>query len=84
MFMAAQEHRNRNTCRPFCRQLCDDRHYPHFRGIQGVNQGPEQVLAGLLFIAVINMGVAVIEALMTGLVVSYIGKMRPDLLDGQK
>lgn len=51
-------------------------------GIQGVSQTPEQVLAGLSLIAVINMGVAVIEALVTGLVVAYIGKMRPDLLDG--
>lgn len=51
-------------------------------GIQGVNQSPEQVLAGLSLIAAINMGVAIIEALMTGLVVAYIGKMRPDLLEG--
>jgi cobalt/nickel transport system permease protein len=51
-------------------------------GVQGVNQTPEQVMAGLSIIAAINMGVAVIEALMTGLVVSYIGKLRPDLLDG--
>lgn len=53
-------------------------------GIQGVNQSPQQVLAGLSLIAAINMGVAVIEALMTGLVVSSIGKMRPDMLDGEK
>jgi cobalt/nickel transport system permease protein len=52
-------------------------------GIQGVNQSPEQVLAGLSLIAAINMGVAVIEAIMTGLVVSYIGRMRPDLLGGE-
>lgn len=52
-------------------------------GIQGVNQSPQQVLVGLSLIAAINMGVAVIEALLTGLVVSYIGKMRPDLLDGE-
>ena len=51
-------------------------------GIQGVNQSPEQVLAGLSLIAIINMGVAIIEALVTGLIVSYIGKMRPDLLEG--
>jgi cobalt/nickel transport system permease protein len=51
-------------------------------GIQGVHQTPEQVLAGLSLIAIINMGVAVIEALVTALVVSYIGKMRPDLLEG--
>lgn len=50
-------------------------------GIQGVNQSPEQVLAGLSLIAAINMGVAVIEALMTGLIVAYIGRMRPDLLE---
>jgi len=52
-------------------------------GIQGVNQSPEQVLFGLSIIAAINMGVAIIEALMTGLVVAYIGKMRPDLLEGR-
>ena len=49
-------------------------------GIQGVSQSPEQILAGLSLIAAINIGVAVVEALMTGLVVSYLGKMRPDLL----
>lgn len=52
-------------------------------GIQGVNQSPQQVLAGLSLIAAINMGVAVVEALMTGLIVSYIGKMRPDMLDSE-
>jgi len=53
-------------------------------GIQGVNQDPEQVLAGLTLIAAINMVVAIIEALMTGLVVSSIGKMRPDLLESER
>jgi cobalt/nickel transport system permease protein len=52
-------------------------------GIQGVNQSPGQVLAGLSLIAAINMGVAVIEALLTGLVVTSIGRMRPDLLEGE-
>ena len=50
-------------------------------GIQGVSQSPEQVLAGLSLIAAINIGVAVVEALLTGLVISYIGKIRPDLLE---
>ena len=50
-------------------------------GIQGVSQSPEQVLAGLSLIAVINIGVAVVEALITGFVVSSIGKIRPDLLE---
>lgn len=53
-------------------------------GIQGVNQSPEQILIGLSFIAAVNMAVAIIEALMTGLVVASIGKMRPDLLEGEK
>lgn len=50
-------------------------------GIQGVNQSMEQVITGLFLIASVNIAVAVIEAFMTGLVVFYIGKMRPDLLD---
>jgi len=50
-------------------------------GIQGVSQGPEQILAGLSLLAAINTGMAVVEAFLTGLVISYIGKMRPDLLD---
>jgi cobalt/nickel transport system permease protein len=46
-----------------------------------VNQSPDQILADLSLIAAINIGVAVVEALITGLVVSYLGKMRPDLLE---
>ena len=50
-------------------------------GIQGVSQSMEQVITGLFLVASVNIAVAVIEAFMTGLVVYYIGKMRPDLLD---
>ncbi len=50
-------------------------------GIQGVSQSPQQILSGLLLLAAINIAVAMIEALITGLVVSYIMKMRPDLLE---
>jgi len=32
----------------------------------------------------VNMGVAVIEAFVTGLIVTYIGKVRPDLLLGER
>jgi cobalt/nickel transport system permease protein len=53
-------------------------------GIQGVNQRPEQILAGLSLIAAINIAVAVLEALITGLVISTLGKMRPDLLETEK
>jgi len=49
-------------------------------GIQGVMQTTGQVLTGLSLIIAVNMGVAVIEALLTGLIVRYIGKIRPDLL----
>jgi ABC-type Co2+ transport system permease subunit len=49
-----------------------------------VNQGPGPVLAGLSLIAAVNTGGAIIKALLTGLVVSYIGKMWPDLLEDAK
>jgi len=53
-------------------------------GIQGVTQGMAQILPGLSLIFAINMGVAVIEAFVTGLIVAYMGRVRPDLLDGGK
>jgi len=53
-------------------------------GVQGVTQSPDQVLFGLSLIAAVNMGVAVVEAIVTGFVVAYIGKNRPDLLNEVK
>jgi cobalt/nickel transport system permease protein len=53
-------------------------------GIQGVNQTTAQILTGLSLIAAINMGVAVIEAFLTGLIVAYIGRIRPDILGGNR
>ena len=53
-------------------------------GVQGVNQSTGQILTGLSLIAAVNMGVAVIEAIITGLIVAYIGKVRPDLLVGEQ
>jgi len=53
-------------------------------GIQGVNQTTAQILTGLSLIAAINMGVAVIEAFLTGLIVAYIGRIRPDILNGDR
>lgn len=50
-------------------------------GIQGSGLSMEQVITTLFLIASINVAVAVIEALLTGLVILYIGKMRPDLVD---
>ncbi len=52
-------------------------------GVQGVTQSSGQVLAGLSLIVAVNMGMAVIEALISGLMVRYIGKVRPDLLGEQ-
>ena len=53
-------------------------------GIQGVNQPQAQVLAGLSLVAAVNMGVAVIEAFVTGFIVSSITRIRPDLLNGSQ
>ena len=53
-------------------------------GVLGVNQSSGQILVGLSLIAAVNMGVAVIEAFITGLIVAYIGKIRPDLLGEEK
>jgi cobalt/nickel transport system permease protein len=50
-------------------------------GIQGVHQTPDQILFGLSLLAAVNMGVAIIEAFLTGLIVVYIGKIRPDMLE---
>ena len=51
-------------------------------GIQGVTQTPLQILTGLSLLAAVNMGVAVVEAFVTGFIVEYIGKVKPDLLGG--
>ena len=49
-------------------------------GIQGVSQ--PITLYDLSLIAAVNMGVAIIEAFITGYVVSYIMRVRPDMLRG--
>lgn len=49
-------------------------------GIQGVDQSTLDLLGGLSLIAGINMIVAVIEAIFTGYIVSYIERVRPDIL----
>jgi len=53
-------------------------------GVQGVNQSTGNILTGLSLIAAVNMGVAVVEAFITGLIVAYIGKVRPDLLGDER
>jgi cobalt/nickel transport system permease protein len=49
-------------------------------GIQGVHQTPDQILAGLSLLAAMNMGIAAIEAVLTGFMVAYIGKVKPGIL----
>jgi cobalt/nickel transport system permease protein len=52
-------------------------------GIQGTAQTSSQILAGLFLLAGINMGVAVIEAFITGLIIVSIMKARPDMLEAE-
>ncbi len=49
-------------------------------GIQGSHQSVPNTLYGLSLLTAINMGVAVVEAFITGYVVSYIYRVRPDIL----
>jgi len=49
-------------------------------GVQGVSQSTWDVFVGLSIIAGINMIIAVIEAVLTGYVVAYIQRVRPDIL----
>ena len=49
-------------------------------GIQGVHQDVITTFYGLSLIAFVNMGVAIIESFITGYVVSYIKRIRPDML----
>jgi cobalt/nickel transport system permease protein len=53
-------------------------------GVQGVNQSTWDIFTGLSIIAGINMIVAVIEAVITGYVVAYIQRVRPDILGEAK
>ena len=53
-------------------------------GVQGATQSASMTLIGLSYLAAINMGVAVIEAIITGLIAAYIGKARPDLLGSER
>jgi cobalt/nickel transport system permease protein len=53
-------------------------------GVQGVTQASSQILAGLTLVAGVNMGVAVIEAFITGIIIAAIIKARPDLLVGER
>jgi cobalt/nickel transport system permease protein len=49
-------------------------------GVQGVTQSRTDILYGLTLLVGVNMGVAAIEAVLTGYAVTYIHKVRPDML----
>ena len=51
-------------------------------GIQGVSQTTAQILSGLAILVAINLGVAVVEVLLTGYIVQYIRRVHPDMLPG--
>jgi cobalt/nickel transport system permease protein len=52
--------------------------------VQGVNQTKSQILAGLSLIAGVNMVAAIIEAVITGMIITYILRMRPDMLENER
>jgi cobalt/nickel transport system permease protein len=49
-------------------------------GVQGSGLGTSDMLYGLALLAAVNMGVALVEAVVTGYLVAYIRKIRPDML----
>jgi cobalt/nickel transport system permease protein len=52
--------------------------------VQGVTQSKSQILAGLSLLAGVNMGVAIIEAVITGIIITYILRVRPDMLESER
>jgi cobalt/nickel transport system permease protein len=51
-------------------------------GVQGTSQSQVDTLYGLALLAAVNMGVAIIESIITGFTVDYIHRVRPDMLGG--
>ena len=49
-------------------------------GVQGVSQSADQILAGLSLVVAVNLAVAVIESVITGYMVAYLVRVRPDIL----
>jgi cobalt/nickel transport system permease protein len=52
--------------------------------IQGVTQTKTQILAGLSLLAGINTIVAIIEAVITGMIIAYMVRVRPDMLEREQ
>ncbi|HIH02839.1 MAG TPA: energy-coupling factor ABC transporter permease [Methanoregulaceae archaeon] len=49
-------------------------------GIQGVTEGAGAVASGLVVIGAINLGVGAVEAIVTGYLLAYLARVRPDIL----
>lgn len=49
-------------------------------GIQDSEQTKDEILANMVVIAAVNLAVGVIEGFLTGYIVNFIGRVRPDLL----
>jgi cobalt/nickel transport system permease protein len=53
-------------------------------GIQGVSQGGGELLPGLSLVVAVNLGMAVVEGFLTGFIVEYIGRVKPQLLEATR
>lgn len=49
-------------------------------GIQGVNQGAEAIAQSMLLVGAVNLAVGTVEAFVTGYLLSYLARVRPDIL----
>jgi cobalt/nickel transport system permease protein len=49
-------------------------------GIQGVTGGTSALVSSLLLIGAINLAVGAVEAVVTGYLVAYLARVRPDIL----
>ena len=49
-------------------------------GIQGTAQGPEAILESMLLVGAANLVVGTVEAVVTGYLLAYLARVRPDIL----
>lgn len=49
-------------------------------GIQGVHQGGEAIAQSMLLVGAANLAVGAVEAVVTGYLLSYVARVRPDIL----
>jgi cobalt/nickel transport system permease protein len=49
-------------------------------GIQGTQQGPEAIAESMLLVGAANLAVGAVEAVVTGYLLAYLARVRPDIL----